>query len=135
LKIFDKFRIIIVYTHSGDGDPFEASLIEEERDESVTRKITMQGETKKKKEEPRIDIFKAWCKSCGICVAFCPTGALAKDETGNPYVKDIGKCISCGWCEIRCPDFAITVGQKSKKKAEGKGEEAESEERSVAAGQ
>jgi 2-oxoglutarate ferredoxin oxidoreductase subunit delta len=92
-------------------------------------------EAKKKKDESRIDIYKAWCKACGICVAFCPTGALAKDEAGNPYVKDIGKCTRCGWCEIRCPDFAITVGQKDKKKAEGKGEEAESEERTVAAGQ
>jgi 2-oxoglutarate ferredoxin oxidoreductase subunit delta len=44
---------------------------------------------KKRKEAPKIDIFKAWCKACGICVAFCPTGALAKDETGYPYVKDI----------------------------------------------
>jgi 2-oxoglutarate ferredoxin oxidoreductase subunit delta len=94
----------------------------------------MAVESKKKKEEPRIDIYRAWCKACGICVAFCPTGALAKDETGNPYVKDIGKCTRCGWCEIRCPDFAITVEQKSKKK-EGKGEETESEERSIAAGQ
>jgi 2-oxoglutarate ferredoxin oxidoreductase subunit delta len=95
----------------------------------------MSAESRKKKEEPRIDIFKAWCKACGICVAFCPTGALAKDETGSPYVKDIEKCIGCGWCEIRCPDFAITVGQKSRKKAEGKGEEAEPEEGTVVAGQ
>ena len=97
-------------------------------------RATMAVESKKKKEEPRIDIYRAWCKACGICVAFCPTGALAKDETGYPYVKDIGKCTRCGWCEIRCPDFAITVEQKSKKK-EGKGEETESEERSIAAGQ
>ena len=94
----------------------------------------MATETKKKKEEPRIDIYRAWCKACGICVAFCPTGALAKDEAGYPYVKDVGKCIRCGWCEIRCPDFAITVEQKSKKK-EGKGEETESKERGVVAGQ
>ena len=94
----------------------------------------MTVESKKKKEEPRIDIYRAWCKACGICVAFCPTGALAKDEAGYPYVKDVGKCIRCGWCEIRCPDFAITVEQKSKKK-EGKGEEAESKERGVVAGQ
>ncbi len=95
----------------------------------------MPGEPKKKKEEARIDIFKAWCKACGICVAFCPTGALAKDEAGNPYVKDAEKCIGCGWCEIRCPDFAITVGQKNKKKAEEKGEETESEKGTVASGQ
>ena len=91
-------------------------------------------ETKKKREQPKIDIYRAWCKSCGICVAFCPTGALAKDETGCPYVKDIEKCINCGWCEIRCPDFAITVESKSKKREEEKGEEAEPE-RSVASGQ
>lgn len=69
----------------------------------------------KKKEERKIDIYKAWCKGCGICVAFCPTGALAKDEAGFPYVKDIEKCINCGWCEIRCPDFAITVEKKASK--------------------
>jgi 2-oxoglutarate ferredoxin oxidoreductase subunit delta len=91
--------------------------------------------SKKKKEEPKIDIYKAWCKSCGICVAFCPTGALAKDEAGNPYVKDIEKCINCGWCEIRCPDFAITVEKKTKgQKGEAKAEKAESE-RGLAAGQ
>jgi len=93
------------------------------------------AEAKKKKEEPKIDIYKAWCKGCGICVAFCPTGALAKDEAGYPYVKDIEKCINCGWCEIRCPDFAITVEKKTKgKKGEAKAEEAKSD-RSIAAGQ
>jgi 2-oxoglutarate ferredoxin oxidoreductase subunit delta len=82
------------------------------------------AEIKKKKEVPRIDIYRAWCKACGICVAFCPTGVLAKDEAGYPYVKDIEKCINCGWCEIRCPDFAITVEGKSKDRdRKKKGEE------------
>jgi 2-oxoglutarate ferredoxin oxidoreductase subunit delta len=106
--------------------------------------VQSMAETKKKKETPKIDIFKAWCKGCGICVAFCPTGALARDEAGNPYVKDIEKCINCGWCEIRCPDFAITVESKSKgKRIEVKGGEEEpkpkeeeiSPERIVASGQ
>ncbi len=94
----------------------------------------------KKREESRIDIYKAWCKACGICVAFCPTGALAKDETGSPFVKDIEKCINCGWCEIRCPDFAMTVEKKTKdrkrteEKGEAEGPESESE-RGLAAGQ
>ena len=92
-------------------------------------------ENKTKKEEPKIDIYRAWCKSCGICVAFCPTGALAKDEAGNPYVEDIDKCINCGWCEIRCPDFAITVEKKTKgKKGEAETEKAGSE-RSLTSGQ
>ncbi len=51
---------------------------------------------------------------------FARPGPWPKTKQGNPYVKDIGKCIRCGWCEIRCPDFAITVGQKSKKKAREK---------------
>ncbi len=72
---------------------------------------------KRKKPPPTIDIYKAWCKACGICVAFCPTGTLAHDEAGYPLVEDIEKCIQCGWCELRCPDFAITV------RAKGEGEE------------
>jgi ferredoxin len=42
-------------------------------------------------------------------------------------VKDIDKCINCGWCEIRCPDFAITVETKTKrrKRIEVKGGEEE----------
>jgi 2-oxoglutarate ferredoxin oxidoreductase subunit delta len=69
---------------------------------------------KSKEEPPRIDIYKAWCKSCGICTAFCPRGVLAKDEEGYPYVKEPEKCINCGWCEMHCPDFAITVEQRKK---------------------
>jgi 2-oxoglutarate ferredoxin oxidoreductase subunit delta len=101
------------------------------------------ADVKKKKREPKIDIYKAWCKACGICVAFCPTGVLARDEGGYPYVKEAEKCIHCGWCEIRCPDFAITVEHKEKerKKTGEESEEAESEgeeakpERGLAPGQ
>jgi 2-oxoglutarate ferredoxin oxidoreductase subunit delta len=72
----------------------------------------MMEKAEKGKKEPNIDVFRAWCKGCGICVAFCPSGALAKDETGQPFVQDASKCIRCGWCEMRCPDFAITVQNK-----------------------
>ncbi|OPY69464.1 MAG: 2-oxoglutarate-acceptor oxidoreductase subunit OorD [Syntrophorhabdaceae bacterium PtaU1.Bin034] len=70
------------------------------------------AKTAEKKKPARIDIFKAWCKGCGICVAFCPKNALALDETGLPYVKDLEQCARCGLCELRCPDFAITVQQE-----------------------
>jgi len=92
-------------------------------------------ETKKKKDESRIDIYKAWCKACGICAAFCPTHVLARDEAGYPYVKDIDKCIQCAWCEIRCPDFAITVEKKNKSKKRPDDDEKGEEERGVAPGQ
>jgi len=71
-------------------------------------------DTKKDKKATKIDIFKAWCKACGICAAFCPAGVLARDEAGYPYVKHPEKCINCGWCELRCPDFAITVHKKDR---------------------
>lgn len=94
------------------------------------------AEVKKKKEAPKIDIYRGWCKACGICAAFCPTDVLGKDEAGYPFVKDIDKCIQCGWCEIRCPDFAITVERKkeAKRRADEKGEE-EEPERTPASGE
>ncbi len=63
----------------------------------------------KKRKKFHIDIFPAWCKRCGICVAFCPEEVLAQDEAGYPYAKNPEACIGCMWCELRCPDFAITV--------------------------
>ncbi|MDO5536893.1 MAG: 4Fe-4S binding protein [Desulfovibrionaceae bacterium] len=52
---------------------------------------------------------KAWCKGCGICVAFCPKKALSLDEQSQKAVWDGEKCIYCGICEHYCPDLAITV--------------------------
>ena len=64
-------------------------------------------------ERYRIEIFEAWCKSCGICVAFCPKGCLEQDEERSPLVARPELCSGCGWCEIHCPDFAISVGPTS----------------------
>lgn len=66
---------------------------------------------KKKRKTANIDIYRIWCKSCGICTAFCPSGALSRNEAGQPVVSNLEKCIGCGWCELRCPDFAISVNQ------------------------
>lgn len=71
-----------------------------------------QKKPKRKKSAVRIDIYKAWCKACGICVAFCPVQVFTKDEEGYPRVAHPEACIDCGWCEIHCPDFAITVQEK-----------------------
>jgi len=81
--------------------------------------MTQSAKETKEKKPPNIDIYKAWCKACGICVAFCPTGTLARDETGAPYVKDPDKCAKCGLCELRCPDFAITVHEKKERQLRG----------------
>ena len=78
------------------------------------------AEEKAGKTPPHIDIYRSWCKQCGICVAFCPKKVLARDETGAPYVKDPDQCINCGLCELRCPDFAITVQKRKDEDRSGK---------------
>jgi len=67
----------------------------------------------KEKELPTIDINTNWCKGCGICVEFCPKDVLALNNSVVEVVN-IEQCIACKLCEIRCPDFAITV-KKNKK--------------------
>jgi len=59
----------------------------------------------------KIDIYKDWCKKCGICAAFCPQNVLDFDESGYPFTKYPEKCTVCRLCEIRCPDFAIVVSK------------------------
>jgi len=66
-----------------------------------------------------IFIYAPWCKSCGICVAFCPTGVFESERSGRPVVTHPDKCIACGLCEMMCPDMAITVYKERKKGGEG----------------
>lgn len=63
----------------------------------------------------KIVINPAWCKGCGICVAFCPTKTLGI-KNDKVCVEDIDKCTQCGLCELRCPDYAIYVGRKKNEK-------------------
>lgn len=53
-----------------------------------------------------LKIEPLWCKKCGICIEYCPVKILDLNEDGV-YIKDLEKCISCGLCEQRCPDYAI----------------------------
>ena len=60
----------------------------------------------------RVNIGPAWCKACGICIAFCPKKVLAADGDGKATVVRQEDCIGCGLCERRCPDFAVTVREE-----------------------
>ena len=60
------------------------------------------------KKAYQVDILKNLCKSCGICVAFCPLHCFELDDTGCPFLAK-ETCSGCGWCELYCPDFAISV--------------------------
>jgi 2-oxoglutarate ferredoxin oxidoreductase subunit delta len=63
----------------------------------------------KPQPEYEVNIFRDWCKSCGICAAFCPRKCLSLDAYGNPVVEPGKRCSGCRWCELHCPDFAICV--------------------------
>ncbi len=70
-------------------------------------------------EMNKVEVYRGWCKKCGICVAFCPRGVLATGESSFPVVKVPEKCNACQLCEMRCPDFAIVVS-KGEESAAGK---------------
>lgn len=63
----------------------------------------------------KIVVKPAWCKGCGICVAFCPTKALVL-KNDKVVMNDVDKCIQCGVCEVRCPDYAIYLRRKKYEK-------------------
>ena len=43
------------------------------------------------------------CKTCGLCAAKCPAGAI---DPADPRVTDESKCISCMRCVAICPNHA-----------------------------
>ena len=65
-------------------------------------------------KEYDIDIYRAWCKECGLCAAFCPKGCIKLNDAGAPVIEDSDCCTGCGWCELHCPDFAISVRERQK---------------------
>ncbi len=54
-------------------------------------------------------INRAWCKSCDICVKFCPERCLRLDADQIAELAAPDKCTGCRLCEWLCPDFAIRV--------------------------
>ncbi|MEW6547153.1 MAG: 4Fe-4S binding protein [Bacillota bacterium] len=62
-----------------------------------------------RKRASEIKVNEAWCKRCGICIAFCPTKVLEAGAQGIPRVANLEACTVCLLCELRCPDFAIEV--------------------------
>ena len=68
-------------------------------------------EVRKTKKGHEIFIIKEFCKSCRICIEFCPKGVLSLGEDLKVSVKDPEECIGCLLCEEMCPDFAISVNR------------------------
>ena len=82
--------------------------------DSVTASIpaaTAADKPPAQKRGPRgkVVIFGMWCKGCGLCVEFCPTGVLELNKDDHPFVAHPEKCTACHWCDTHCPDLAIVV--------------------------
>ncbi|MDR0466868.1 MAG: 4Fe-4S binding protein [Deltaproteobacteria bacterium] len=56
-----------------------------------------------------VSVNAAWCKGCGICVAFCPKNTLELDRAGKALQAKPDDCIRCGMCALYCPDLAVSV--------------------------
>jgi heterodisulfide reductase subunit A len=63
--------------------------------------------------EPVVAAFvdKDACRGCGLCVALCPYGALAVEETieGRKAKLISASCKGCGICAATCYRHAITI--------------------------
>lgn len=64
-----------------------------------------------------VTVNRAWCKGCGLCVAFCPKKALSLDKE-EKAAHNAELCVECGMCELYCPDLAVTVIAERKKSKE-----------------
>lgn len=53
--------------------------------------------------------FRGWCKGCDLCIGSCPVGILALGDDERIEVTDISRCIFCGICAVRCPDFVFVL--------------------------
>ena len=74
-----------------------------------------------------IEVKEDWCKGCNICIERCPVDALEESDKLNkkgirpPKLKKENKCNFCRYCELICPDLALTVIEdKDVKKIEKK---------------
>ena len=79
-----------------------------------SRKSGLSKSRNSKKSYEQI-FFRDWCKACGICSAFCPKGVIDLDDSGRPEIKNPDDCIGCRFCELHCPDFAVTVRERRAK--------------------
>ena len=61
------------------------------------------------------EVDEAYCKGCGLCIAFCPHDVLDIAPTPNrrgvfpARVAAPEACRGCGRCALVCPEAAIRI--------------------------
>ncbi len=56
-----------------------------------------------------LEVNKAWCKGCKLCIEVCPKAVLSLNSLGKIEVVQGDQCTGCSLCETMCPDYAIKV--------------------------
>ena len=92
-----------------------ASTKEKQPESSGTKETV----AKKKKKHFDVFFYHDWCKACGICMNFCLQNIISADKNGKPVMEDADRCAGCRFCELHCPDFAITVSDRKPKRRAG----------------
>ncbi len=60
-----------------------------------------------------IRVTEKWCKRCGICAEFCPGKVFTIEPGEAPVPARLEQCTVCRLCEMRCPDWAVSVEEVS----------------------
>ncbi len=58
---------------------------------------------------PKVEINKAACTGCGVCVETCPTDVLRLDKHGMAFAAYEADCQGCFICQWDCAYEAIRV--------------------------
>jgi len=62
---------------------------------------------------PEIDMEK--CVACGLCVTYCPEGAITAKPKEKPSIN-MNFCKGCGVCANECPQNAINMKREEVEK-------------------
>lgn len=83
-------------------------------------RLPPEAEVRYEQADATLVVHRAYCKGCDLCVDACPVGILALDEDERIYATDIARCLFCGACAARCPDFVFEVHPGTRAKGGGR---------------
>lgn len=70
----------------------------------------------------QVKVNRDKCKSCQLCIFYCPVGYLVLSSRLNKKgvkfaeTKKDNECIGCGFCYLICPDACIEIYEKEQNK-------------------